>query len=58
MPSRDAILIPRPQDALTAKMQRQVKQINIQVIQNIENLSGGSIKGVDIGKLVAADEDE
>lgn len=57
MPSRDAILIPRPDDATTAEKQRAVKQINIQVIQNIEKLYGGSVKGVDIEKLVASNDD-
>lgn len=58
MPSRDAILIPRPDDAATAEKQKAVKQINIQVIQTIEKQYGGSVKGVDINKLVAAYDEE
>jgi hypothetical protein len=58
MPSRDAVLIPRPDDAATAERQRTVKQISIQVIQNIGQIDGGSVKGVDIQELVAAASQE
>jgi hypothetical protein len=36
MPSRDAVLIPRPDDAETAEIQSAVKQFNFQFITNIE----------------------
>jgi hypothetical protein len=58
MPSRDAILIPRPDDAATAEIQREVKQINIHVIQNIEKIYGGTVTGVEIKKLVTTDDEQ